>query len=162
MAENPVRTAIGYEFPKADWLDPFDVDETRTQWFFVNQDRISRAWVAPTGEDAWWGFARSERLWDVFDNPRSCLYCLEKLVIVSGGQVLREWSPTPLRQQPAPKSCAQHNGLFLLHGQEQQVFPVHEAPKYATYDAALAEALADREAGRITMIARVNEAQSLW
>src|SRR6478672_6540758 len=89
MAEDSVGTAIGYEFPTADWLDPFDVDEPGTQWFFVNQDRMSRAWIAPRGQDEWWGFARSEPLWEVFTNPRSCLYCLEKSAVVSGGQVLR-------------------------------------------------------------------------
>src|SRR4051794_10806850 len=118
MAENPVRTAIGYAFPTADWLDPFDLDEGRTQWFFVNQDRLSRAWVAPTGADAeWWGFARSEPLWEVFNNPRSCLYCLEKVAVVAEGRVLREWVPTPLTERAAPESCAQHNGLYLLHSQ---------------------------------------------
>jgi hypothetical protein len=165
MAENPVRTAVGYEFPTADWLDPFDVDEGRTQWFFVNQDRISRAWIAPapTGDgEQWWGFARSEPLWEVFTNPRSCLYCLEKAAVVAEGAVLREWASTPLTQAPAPESCGQHNGLYLLYSQAEQEFPVHEAPKYASYEEALAEALASREPGRMTMIARMMEGQSLW
>lgn len=163
MAENPVRTAVGYEFPTADWLDPFDADEARTQWFFVNQDRISRAWVAPAGVDEdWWGFARSEPLWETFTNPRSCLYCLEKVAILAEGQVLRDWTPTSLVQAPAPESCGQHNGLYFLHSQAEQHFPIHEAPKYTSYEQALAEALASWEPGRVTMIARMIQAQSLW
>src|SRR5947209_6715186 len=114
MAENSEHTAIGYEFPTADWLDPFDIDEPRTQWFFVNQDRISRAWVAPADPDGGWGLAEGEPLWQTFNNPRSCLHCLEKVAIVSGGRVLREWAPTPLKEKAAAESCAQHNGFYFL------------------------------------------------
>ncbi|NUR30679.1 MAG: hypothetical protein HOV83_33315 [Catenulispora sp.] len=163
MAENSLRTAIGYQFPTADWLDPFDLDEGRTQWFFVNQDRLSRAWVAPSEADAdGWGFATSEPLWETFTNPRSCLYCLEKVAVVADGQVLREWVQTPLRDQACPESCAQHNGLYLLHSRSEQQFPVHETLKYASYEEALTEALTGPKAGGMVMVARMMRAQSLW
>lgn len=42
------------------------------------------------------------------------------------------------------------------------MFPTHEALKYADYDAALGEALADREPGRRIMVARMVHAESLW
>lgn len=157
-----MRTAIGYEFPTAGWLDPFDIDEPRAQWIFVNQDRISRAWVAPTDQDSGWGFAADESLYSVFNNPRSCLHCLEKSAVVSDGQVLREWSPTSHQHQTDPTWCAKYNGLFVVYAQTQQSLPIHETAKYADYDKALAEALtAEAPVGNI-MIARVVHGESLW
>ncbi|NUP47939.1 MAG: hypothetical protein HOW97_11595 [Catenulispora sp.] len=165
MAEDFAQTAVGYEFPTANWLDPFDVDEAATQRFLVNQDRISRAWVAPVGDDRdarGWGFGADEPLREVFTNPRSCLYCLEKVAVVAGGQVLREWAPTAVTRPGDPNSCAQHNGLYFVYSRAQRVFPVHEAVKYADYDEALTEALAAQDDKVMTMVARMVDAESLW
>jgi hypothetical protein len=167
---NPVATAIGFAFPTGAWWDPFDTDEPATQWFFGNQNRISRAWIAPTEADQGWGFTEEEDeqtwKWRVFTNPRSCLYCLEKSAIVAGGQVLREWPGSTLIQRRAPESCGQHNGLYVVYSQAQASFPVDEATKYAGYDDALAQALTEsrdpRQAGARVMVARVVDAESLW
>jgi hypothetical protein len=157
-----VHTTIGYEFPTADWLDPFEANEPGTQWFFVNQDRISRAWTAPPAQDKGWGFGKDEPMWDFFTNPRSCLYCMEKSAIVSGGQVLREWPSTLLQQERDPKTCAQHNGLYFVYTQAQQTFPVHEAAGYTSYEEALTEALTHRDPAARSMVARMMHGESLW
>ncbi|NUR63670.1 MAG: hypothetical protein HOV87_34175 [Catenulispora sp.] len=161
-----MTTAVGFAFPTTNWLDPFDADEVATQWFFGNQDRISRAWIAPVEQDRGWGFTEEDKMWQFFNNPRSCLYCLEKTAIVAGGQVLREWPQVAPMRQGAPASCSQHNGLYVVYRQAQEVFPVSEATKYAAYDEALAEALAEslgtQNAGARTMVARLVSGESLW
>lgn len=162
MTEDFDATPVHFAFPTADWLDPFDAAEPAVQWFFVNQDWISRAWIAPAAGDKGWGFSEDEPLRETFNNPRSCLYCLEKAAVVADGQVLREWEPTVLVQAPSPRSCAQHNGLYFVYSQAQADYPVHEAQKYATYDEALAEALANRQVEGRVMVARMVYAESLW
>ncbi|GAA2023757.1 hypothetical protein GCM10009839_21790 [Catenulispora yoronensis] len=162
MAEQFPGTVVGYDFPTADWLDPFDVDEAATQWFFVNQDRLSRSWTAPTGPDQGWGFADDEPVWETFTNPRSCLYWLEKQAVVADGQVLREWSPTGLVRERNPSGCEQHNGLYFVHSQPDRAFPIHEGPKFASYDDALAEALGRSGPRARILVAQMVDARSLW
>ncbi|WP_344883923.1 hypothetical protein [Allokutzneria multivorans] len=152
-----MQTAIGFEFPAADWLDPFDVDEPRTQWFYVNDDKLSRAWIAPADGNA------SDALGDgyhsgVFTNPRSCLYVLEKAAIVLGGSVVREWTPTASATPPVEKTCGQHNGRFYVHPQAQQHLRIHDGVSYPTY----AEALAAPAPEGLTVVARVLDGTSMW
>jgi hypothetical protein len=78
---------IQYDTPTGG-LDPFDLAEGRTQWF-VEARGFGRAWVA-NGMD-------SPEIGQLYDNvPMGYRYLaiVEKLAIVAGGLLQREWAPT--------------------------------------------------------------------
>ncbi|WP_086825949.1 hypothetical protein [Allokutzneria sp. NRRL B-24872] len=152
-----MQTAIGFEFPAADWLDPFDVDEPRVQWFFVNDDKLSRAWVAPADGNASGQLAEGYHS-GVFTNPRSCLYLLEKAAIVVNGAVVREWTPTGSGTPAVEKTCGQHNGRFYVHARSERYLRVHDGTSYPTHEEALAVPASDHP----VMVARVLDGMSMW
>lgn len=78
---------IQYDTPSGG-LDPFDVTEGRTQWF-VEARGFGRAWVA-NGMDS----PEVGQLYDRIPMGYRYLAIVEKLAIVSGGLLQREWAPT--------------------------------------------------------------------
>lgn len=161
MEPHSVDGTAWYAFPTKDWLDPFDGDEPRTQWFFVNQNRLSRAWVAPEGDFEGHGLPVGEYPYDVFTNPRSCLFRMEKLAVVRGGRVLREWTATALRQERVPGSCAQFNGLYyVLQSGSPSLQPTDAG--HISYETALAAAVEPDVPDRLVMVARMIAGESLW
>ena len=80
-------TDIQYDTP-AGGLDPFDLAEGRTQWF-VEARGFGRGWVA-AGMDS----AEVGQLYDDIPMGYRYLAIVEKLAIVAGGLLQREWAPT--------------------------------------------------------------------
>ncbi|GAB3426127.1 hypothetical protein [Flindersiella endophytica] len=80
-------TGIQYDTPTAG-LDPFDLTEPSTQWF-VEARGFGRGWVAA-------GMSSPEvgQLYDDIPMGYRYLAIVEKLAIVSGGLLQREWAPT--------------------------------------------------------------------
>ncbi|WP_092531028.1 hypothetical protein [Amycolatopsis arida] len=81
-------TKVAYDFP-AGGLDPFDVEEPRTQHLY-DAGGWSRAWVAGRS----WPAPPPGRIHDVIPLPYKSVSLLEKLAVVVNGVVLREWPET--------------------------------------------------------------------
>lgn len=85
-------TQTMYDCP-ADGLDPFDVTEPRTQ-YVLDARGLGRAWVAPSDPEARF-YGLDEKDFDAKIQPGyKYVRVLEKLAVVSGGQLLREWPQT--------------------------------------------------------------------
>ncbi len=87
-------TKVSYDYPSGG-LDPFDVDEPRTQHLY-EACGWSRAWVAGEAWALW--SAESRATSEVIPLQYRSHSLLEKLAVVVNGIVLREWPETP---QPA-------------------------------------------------------------
>ncbi|WP_216214180.1 hypothetical protein [Amycolatopsis aidingensis] len=83
----PRPTKVSYDYPLGG-LDPFDLDEPRTQHLY-DVGGWSRAWVA--GEP-WQQECRAVH--DALPVGYKALSLLEKLAVVVNGVVLREWPET--------------------------------------------------------------------
>jgi len=85
-------TRVSYDCPEGG-LDPFDVAEPRTQ-YALDARGLGRAWVAPQDAHApFFGLDSAD-----FDRKIQPGYkyvrIMEKLAVVSGGRLLREWTQT--------------------------------------------------------------------